>query len=200
MMRGSIPAAKDPSGDYSALFDAIPCPALIVDADVRIIDYNRAAAGMLGENKASRFHRPGGEVLHCVHAEDAPGGCGHSDFCPDCNLRKTVQATARDGKVHRSRAGMEIRTFGQIGNLCLMVTASAVRGGEEQRILVLFEDVAELTLLEKILPICSYCRKIRNDRNYWENVEAYFFDHAGVLFSHSVCEDCMKERHGGIMK
>lgn len=44
--------------------------------------------------------------------------------------------------------------------------------------------------LEGLLPICSYCRKIRNDQDYWQQIEGYFQDHAGAKFSHSVCPDC----------
>jgi sigma-B regulation protein RsbU (phosphoserine phosphatase) len=44
--------------------------------------------------------------------------------------------------------------------------------------------------LEGILPICSYCKKIRNDLNYWQNVESYVADHSQAEFSHSICPAC----------
>jgi sigma-B regulation protein RsbU (phosphoserine phosphatase) len=44
--------------------------------------------------------------------------------------------------------------------------------------------------LQEILPICGYCRKIRDDRNYWSQVEDYLGKQAGVNFSHGVCPDC----------
>ena len=44
--------------------------------------------------------------------------------------------------------------------------------------------------LQEILPICGYCRKIRDDQNYWSQVEEYFGKQAGVNFSHGVCPDC----------
>ena len=44
--------------------------------------------------------------------------------------------------------------------------------------------------LQGILPICSYCKKIRNDRNYWQNVESYVSDHSQAEFSHSICPSC----------
>ena len=44
--------------------------------------------------------------------------------------------------------------------------------------------------LQEILPICGYCRKIRDDRNYWSQVEDYLGKEAGVNFSHGVCPDC----------
>jgi len=44
--------------------------------------------------------------------------------------------------------------------------------------------------LQEILPICGYCRKIRDDQNYWSQVEDYLGRQAGVNFSHGVCPDC----------
>jgi DNA-binding response OmpR family regulator len=44
--------------------------------------------------------------------------------------------------------------------------------------------------LQGLLPICCYCKKIRNDRNYWEQVDAYIASHSEAQFSHGVCPDC----------
>lgn len=44
--------------------------------------------------------------------------------------------------------------------------------------------------LQGILPICSYCKKIRNDLNYWQNVESYVTEHSQAEFSHSICPTC----------
>jgi sigma-B regulation protein RsbU (phosphoserine phosphatase) len=44
--------------------------------------------------------------------------------------------------------------------------------------------------LEELLPICSYCKKIRDDKNYWQQMEGYINQRTGSEFSHSVCPDC----------
>jgi sigma-B regulation protein RsbU (phosphoserine phosphatase) len=44
--------------------------------------------------------------------------------------------------------------------------------------------------LEEMLPICSYCKKIRDDSNYWQQIEGYINERTGSEFSHSVCPDC----------
>jgi CheY-like chemotaxis protein len=46
--------------------------------------------------------------------------------------------------------------------------------------------------LQGLLPICAYCKKIRDDHNYWQQVEAYLSAHAPVQFSHSVCPECFE--------
>lgn len=49
---------------------------------------------------------------------------------------------------------------------------------------------SEIKKLRGFLPICSYCKKIRNDRNYWEQIETYISDHSDVQFSHGICPEC----------
>jgi len=50
----------------------------------------------------------------------------------------------------------------------------------------------QVSQLEQLLPICSYCKKVRDDKNYWQQIEGYIRDRTGSEFSHSVCPDCYK--------
>jgi DNA-binding response OmpR family regulator len=50
--------------------------------------------------------------------------------------------------------------------------------------------LAQVKQLYGLLPICSYCKKIRDDQNYWQQVEAYLGAHSGAQFSHSICPEC----------
>lgn len=52
---------------------------------------------------------------------------------------------------------------------------------------------AEIKRLRGFLPICSYCKKIRNDRNYWEQIEIYISSHSDAVFSHGICPECEKK-------
>ncbi len=63
---------------------------------------------------------------------------------------------------------------------------------EKQRNLVvnLSDALAKIKTLSGILPICASCKKIRDDRGYWNQVEAYVRDHSEAEFSHSICPDC----------
>lgn len=51
---------------------------------------------------------------------------------------------------------------------------------------------SQVRQLEEMLPICSYCKKIRDDQNYWRQIESYITERTGSDFSHSVCPDCYK--------
>ena len=51
----------------------------------------------------------------------------------------------------------------------------------------------EIKKLEGIIPICSICKKIRDDKGYWSQLEAYFEEHSEAKFSHSLCQECAKK-------
>jgi len=52
------------------------------------------------------------------------------------------------------------------------------------------ETLAQVKQLHGLLPICVYCKRIRDDKNYWQQVEKYIAEHSEVQFSHSVCPEC----------
>ena len=52
--------------------------------------------------------------------------------------------------------------------------------------------LSEVKNLSGLLPICSHCKKIRDDQGYWNQLEEYVSKHSDALFSHSICPDCMK--------
>jgi sigma-B regulation protein RsbU (phosphoserine phosphatase) len=59
-----------------------------------------------------------------------------------------------------------------------------------QRTLALIANIKRLTGL---LPICSYCKRIRSDEDYWEQVESYISDHTDARFSHGICPPCLEK-------
>ncbi len=52
---------------------------------------------------------------------------------------------------------------------------------------------AEVRVLEGLLPICTFCKKIRNDQGGWEPVEHYIEDHTSAKLSHGMCPECIKK-------
>lgn len=70
---------------------------------------------------------------------------------------------------------------------------TAQKRAEEEReelVVRLREALAEVRMLREILPICSYCRKIRDDDGAWSSVEAYISRHTDTRFSHDICPSC----------
>jgi DNA-binding response OmpR family regulator len=62
-----------------------------------------------------------------------------------------------------------------------------------QRVRELEEALSQIEVLRGILPICSYCKKVRDDQNYWQQVEAYISAHSEAKFSHCICPGCYEE-------
>src|SRR3984885_9709907 len=60
-----------------------------------------------------------------------------------------------------------------------------------ERVAELGEALISVKQLGGLLPICSYCKKIRDDKNYWQQVETYIGRHSEVLFSHGICPECL---------
>lgn len=60
----------------------------------------------------------------------------------------------------------------------------------QNRVQELESALAEIKQLQGILPICSYCKKVRDDQNYWQQVEKYIAAHSTARFSHGICPDC----------
>ncbi|MCP4024624.1 MAG: PAS domain-containing protein, partial [Desulfobacteraceae bacterium] len=54
----------------------------------------------------------------------------------------------------------------------------------------------DVKTLGGLIPICSSCKKIRDDKGYWNQLESYFEQHSTALFSHSLCPGCMDEIYG----
>ena len=50
--------------------------------------------------------------------------------------------------------------------------------------------LSEVKTLRGFLPICSHCKKIRDDKGYWNRIEAYIQDHSEAQFSHGICKEC----------
>lgn len=75
------------------------------------------------------------------------------------------------------------------------VLLRAIRYGVERQALTLKLQKAleEVKRLKNLLPICAGCKKIRDDQGYWQSVEKYLLDHAGVQFSHGLCPDCVRK-------
>ncbi len=82
----------------------------------------------------------------------------------------------------------EMRARVQVG--CRMVELQSALA---DRVTELETALARVNQLHGLLPICCYCKKIRDDQNYWHRVESYITVHSDVRFSHGICPDCTEK-------
>ncbi len=78
------------------------------------------------------------------------------------------------------------------------ITLSRLKREREEIIRELTEALANVKKLEGMLPICMYCKKIKNDEGYWQQVEHYIIEHSGAKFTHGLCDDCCKKYYPGL--
>lgn len=106
--------------------------------------------------------------------------------------------------------------FNVIGRRVMLLNARRLynQTNKTQMILLAIEDITERKRIEKaliqekeklqealnevkklsgLLPICSACKKIRDDKGYWSQIESYISDHSEALFNHSICPKCAKK-------
>jgi HAMP domain-containing protein len=69
---------------------------------------------------------------------------------------------------------------------------------KEHLITELKEAIKQIGTLRGLLPICSYCKKIRDDKGYWNQIESYIQKHSEAEFSHGICPDCAKKHYPDI--
>ncbi len=58
----------------------------------------------------------------------------------------------------------------------------------------------KINTLKGLLPICSACKKIRDDKGYWNQIEVYISEHSQAEFSHGICPECMKKLYPEFFK
>lgn len=182
------------------ILNAVPLAIFVVDEDVRIHDLNNAAATIFGLNKTTVLQRRGGEVLHCLHRHDVPEGCGRGEYCRSCVIRNSVTASLQGQAITRKRTKFVLLQEGAKKEVELLITASPLVMDEKPLTLLIIEDISEITTLRDIIPICMNCKKIRDDQEYWHNVETYFRDHIGVDFSHGICPSCLQKLYPDLVK
>lgn len=182
------------------IFDTLPSLIFLVDQDVRIQECNLAAAQFLTVQRKTYLKRRAGEVFHCIHSNEVPAGCGRALSCRDCIIRNSVMEALRGNRIVRRRSRLEIMREGEKQEIYSLITVSPFLNVKASQALLVIEDISELAELHRIIPICSVCGKIRNDRESWMKVETYFKDSWDVDFSHGYCPECYEKELDKIRK
>jgi hypothetical protein len=68
----------------------------------------------------------------------------------------------------------------------------------EELILDLKKSIAQIKKLSGLLPFCSYCKKVRDDKGYWNQIDTYIAEHSDADISHSICPECAKKHYPGL--
>lgn len=133
------------------LINAVPSLLFIVDNDVRVHHLNASALKMLGTERFSALMKRSGEMLHCVHSEETPGGCGHAPSCADCVVRNSVTRAVAGESVYRETTKMSLIREGLVSDAYMSITASPFEYERKRFVLLIIEDISELKKTEEVL-------------------------------------------------
>ncbi len=132
------------------LLEAVPSCLFVMDSDLRVLHLNSAAARMAGSDQTVFMHR-GGEVLHCIHASETPGGCGQAVLCRECLIRNSVRKAVTGSRIHRETTKMKFITPEGASEVHLQITSSPIMYEGNSYALLVIEDISELMKIQEAL-------------------------------------------------
>jgi PAS domain S-box-containing protein len=209
---------KGTEGKYRAIFETVPASIVLVDKDGHILDINPYHLEQIGKGKFTKEEflkynllefptviKAGisekykkvlqGTPIHLknVFFEDTSGGeSGHFNIrgIPLLHNSDVIGAIMiHEDVTELKHAEAELIHYkDHLEELVEQRTAELKKANDELK-----KALAEVKTLRGIVPICSYCKKIRDDKGYWNMLELYLQDHAGAELTHGVCPDCYQK-------
>ena len=181
-----------PSDFERRFFDLSIDMLCVLDFSGRFVRLNTAWETVLGYTRNELMSQP---FIRFVHPDDRERTLGQNQtvqgggqarlfenryVCKDGSFRWLLWNSTRD----------EDRQV--IYGVARDITARKQAEEERERLLAELQAAhTEVRTLRGFLPICSYCKRIRDDENYWQTIEAYISMHTDALFSHGICPGCL---------
>ena len=162
-LRSTVQKLARAASFLRALINAVPSAVFVVEEDVRIYEYNRAASKLVGQKPEQVLHSKAGDVLNCVHSRETAGGCGRSGACQTCVVRNSSTAALAGNSVVRQKTTLELLAAeGVVRALTVLVTASPFEHEGTKLVLLLIEDMGDLIELGTPLPMCAQCKALQS--------------------------------------
>ncbi|MBW2466706.1 MAG: PAS domain-containing protein, partial [Deltaproteobacteria bacterium] len=181
------------------VIESLPYPFYVVDA----LSYEI----LLANSKTAPLYKWKGATCYSLtHHRETP--CDSREHtCPLLEVRRTHKPVVLE-HIHfdydGNKRNVEVHgypIFGEDGELLHMIEYAIdisqrriVEEEKEELISKLQEALEKVKLLRGLIPICASCKKIRDDKGYWKQIESYIRDHSEAEFTHSICPDCYKQQ------
>ena len=179
---------RDSVASYRILFEASNDAIFIVDPAGTFIDANQTAYERLGYTREEFLAIPLAEL-------DPPA---FSARVPERMKEIETNGYAIFESAHLKKDGspmpveVSTRLIEYRGKKAFLSVVRDITGRKDAE--------AKIKLLSGFLPICSSCKKIRDDRGNWHQLESYIRDHSEAEFSHGICPDCTAKLYPGLLK
>ncbi|GAB4346838.1 MAG: hypothetical protein Kow0089_24360 [Desulfobulbaceae bacterium] len=172
-------------------------PFYVIDAETHAI--------VLANPAANFDYALGSTCYQLTHGRDTP--CSGKEH--PCPIREVAETGEPCRVEHIHRVNGEERIFEvhaypiMEGNRLIRVIEYVLDISERKRmeeereryLRELEQALEEVQTLRGLLPICSFCKKVRDEKGYWNQIEAYLSSRSELLFSHGICEECLKKHY-----
>ncbi len=182
---------------FEATFNHV-IPICVTDVNYNIIEANDAYWNFFGPIPTANQNN-----LKCY--DHRPGPSCQTDKCP---LQQIISGTLnfscepskeKDGKLHYLIVTAK-PLLDDDGNIAGVVEffqdiseRKELEDEKQSLIKKLQTSLEQVKLLSGFLPICAYCKKVRDDTGYWSQIESYIRDHSEAEFSHGICPECVEK-------
>ncbi len=180
-----------------ALLDCVADPIFVKDRHHRLVQMNEAFCRFMGSTREKLLGQTG---LELVNPEEAAVWVAKDDEVLETGRENVSEeaATFGDGRslVVVTRKTLYVNEKGERFIVAVVRDITEAKRAAEEReklVVALKAALAEVRTLQEYLPICSYCRKVRDDQNYWTQIENYITEHTGSMFSHGICPECYQK-------
>jgi len=184
---------------FRRIFEDGPLGMLIADSRYRVLEANKALCEMLGYAEADLRGRSIGEI---THAEDIEKSAGlskrliHGDI-PLFQLEKRyVKKSGEALWVNLTVAAIRGQNDEVLYALGMVEDINRRKLAEQERerlVHDLQQALDKIKALRGLLPMCAWCKKVRNDKGYWQKVETYIQEHSDASFTHGICPECLSK-------
>jgi len=180
---------------YTDLYDFAPAGYMTLSKDGIISEVNLTGSKLLGTERSRLVNK---SLNLFITDEDRPVFNAFLRNVFERRSKESCEIRLR-GKDRPSFVYIEAKTVIE-GLKCHVIVVDITRRRElemdkEKLILDLREALARVKQLSGLLPICMFCKKIRNTKDYWEKLESYISKHSEATFSHGLCPECFKNNY-----
>lgn len=180
-------------GVLREVLDALPSMVFVVDQDVRIQEYNKAAAELVVAARAAVLQKRAGDILYCIHSSSILGGCSRSSACTSCVIRNSVTDAFRKNCIIRRRAHVQLLSPKKITALQTLLTVSPFSRQGDPYALLMIEDIKDIAKLYKMLLICHGCGKMLDGKNTHDWSDSNSSNNWNIDCSYSYCSECFNK-------
>lgn len=208
-------ALRESERRLAGIIDFLPDPTWVIDINGQVIAWNRAMERASGINRKDIVGKSNYEYSVPFYGERRP-------VLIDLILKRDVEWEKKyltikedngmviqsvsfhpsmgEGGRYYSAAAARLynpdgSVIGAIESIRDITDAKLAEQENERLINELKEAFAKVQTLSGLLPICSSCKKIRDDKGYWKQIEFYISEHSQAEFSHGICPDCIKKNY-----